>query len=147
MCDLLTFDIQSRGVKSLVEGWRHAHEQTEREVWPFNDLLERIILIAQGALQAYEDYRLGRLESAPPFCYFFDGLRVFVFAVEETITIGEGLQREKSLHVQGLSELRSLLPPMRAIVSEDDLATDSAFFGGALDHYHDQSPNSGHERP
>lgn len=130
MGEVLQLTISSLGLRSLVDGWKPDHNTLEQNIWPFEDIVKKVVALAHASLSTYEDYRLGKLNAAPPFGYFVDRVRENVQLIQLVIAIGEGLRNEMRFEVDGLSVLRAVLPQLQAIIDEDELATNSAFSCG-----------------
>jgi hypothetical protein len=147
MYDLLNFDIQSRGIKSLAEKWKEDHEALRASVWPLEELIAKINAGLDAALALYDEYRFNKVpQDAPPFSYFLLCFELLVSGAKDTVEAAEKVERNYEGGIEGLDRLRHQIPRVIAVIQEDELANRSAFSCGALDYGAEESADREHER-
>ena len=127
---LQDFDIKARGCVDLVEEWKQDHDAV-REVWRIEDLISCYLDCYDAFDGAFKFYcEQGKFPSSSfRFSFYIAATRRLL----EGAAILESLTQDaekKSFPVVGSGEFRARTERVKAIVDEDDFATDASFAFG-----------------
>lgn len=110
-------------------GKQNHHEV--RKVWKLEDLLAKCNECARDAIAIYNNFRQ---ESEPGFRFsHFRNLLEFLVPVFSAFSEHVTVFEDEGYPVEGINELRGLIPKLQDIIDEDRFAEDSSIFGGSLD--------------
>jgi len=126
---LQEFDIKSRGCVDLVEEWRKDHDAV-RATWRIEDLVTSYLACYDAFDVAFEHYCENGKFPSPSFRFSF-----YIAAAKRLLEGADILEsfirdsEDKSHPVDGSVEFRARTGRVKAIVDEDNFATDAALAG------------------
>jgi hypothetical protein len=131
---VLTFDIQTRGLSSILEPWKKDHDELKQVVWRLEDVINQACIpLLRNAIELDERYRSGAAEGLPTYDRLVDSCKSLIGACATALAAATAARVASRCCLEGVEELRRLLPIVQAIVDEDEFAFKMAVANGVLD--------------